>query len=316
MKDFNFQQFLDESPEDEIIKDPIEERDDEIIDDEPQDKDDKKKDEDDNPLNAYYNFLVENQLLLPDEEDEFDGKEETLTLLKEKTFNKQRNEAIKDFYSQLPEKAQSVVRNALLGLEDDDSDIDVLSLEVGSEANQKRILKELYKKTTRLSDEKIERVISKLEKEELESEALEALDSLKELKQTEIEKAAKLKAEKEREEKERQEEIRVKMSKAVEDITSDASRAKKLKALIFNPIKRDDGVSTEYIHRMKKIQQNEKHLAQLADILLDYDEKEGFKFDRFIKQGSNQTVKTLKERLSEGTKPKKNNDFWESFLGM
>lgn len=49
---------------------------------------------------------------------------------------------------------------------------------------------------------------------------------------------------------------------------------------------------------------NPKHLVQLADILMDYDEAKGFSFDKLVQRKGTDKLKKIKKNIEEVIDPK------------
>ena len=276
--------------------------------------------EDSTSLKAYYDINKEEGLLY-DPDNAFDGSEESLLQIKENTINHYKLEAYKELWEKLPSEYQQVLRKGLSGEPLTSNDLDVDNVDLSKASNQKDIIKAFYKETSNLSDDKINKLVAKMDGVELEEEALEALDKLKEIKE---EKAAEEKQRRiafEKAEKENQQKMRKTIFDTVDNDFKDTTKARKIKALMFNPIKRGESTSTDFQYKLEKLQQNPKHLVQLASLLLDFDEEKGFNFEKYKKEGSNEAVRSLKNRLEQKTTEKpsasNNQNFpWAKFLDL
>ena len=327
---FDFEKFFDDSfagvdgeiKEDLDIKDEDDDLDiDKNIEEESTEIKEEKKEEvkSDNSLKSYYDINKEEGLLY-DPENTFDGTEESLLQIKENTINHYKLEAYKELWEKLPSEYQQVLKKGLSGEPLSNNSIDIDRIDLSSESNQKEIVRALYKETTSLSDDKINKLLNKLDGVELEEEALEALDKLKEIKEQKVLEEKQMRLAYEKEEKERQQRFRKTIFDTV-DSDFETSKARKIKALMFNPIKRGDTTSTDFQYKLQKLQENPKHLVQLAGLLLEFDEEKGFNFEKYKKEGSNEAVRSLKNRLEQKTIEKptasKNKDFpWAKFLEL
>ncbi len=332
---FDFEKFFDDSFAGEDLDAPEQKNDDikdidiqDDVDDLNEDKsiiDEKpdnttKQDSDSGALKEYYNINKEEGLLY-DPENTFDGTEESLLQIKENTINHYKLEAYKELWEKLPSEYQQVLRKGLSGEPLRDSDLDIDDIDLSKSENQKEIIRSFYKETSNLSDDKINRLLNKMDGVELEEEALEALDKLKEIKEEKALEEKQRRIAFEKAEKEKQQKMRKNIFEAVDTEYKDNTKARKIKALMFNPIKRGENTSTDFQYKLEKLQQNPKHLVQLASLLLDFDEEKGFNFEKYKKEGSNEAVRSLKNRLEQKTTEKpvasNNQNFpWAKFLDL
>lgn len=152
------------------------------------------------PFTPYAKFLIEEGILSNLNLDEFDGTAEAL----KKAQANEINNGIEAYKNSLPREVKFLVDNYEAGvpfdkiLEISSRQIEYQSIEESSitdnEDLQKNLVKDYLKRTTRFSDEKIEKHINQLaDLSELEDEARDALSNLVDFEKQELE-AAKEKA--------------------------------------------------------------------------------------------------------------------------
>jgi len=282
--------------------------DDPIIDDidnpvptpEPEDPSDDDSDEDETDYKDIYNLLKSQNILVDDEEPEkVDLK--TIAESLNKTKTSLRAEAAQSLISSLPPSFHAIAEYAMAGGKHIDEfyarQTKVSALEevdLDNVSTQKEILRDYYKKTGNYSDVKIDKLISSLElSESLADEAEEAYEELKG-----IYKAAQDNLLKDEEAAAKQ--YRESITQAVEKLPSiPDDRKNKLKAFMINPVTRDGITTTDFTRALNTISSNYDHLAQLADIISEYDPKTGFDFGRFTSKGKSVALEDLKSKLGE-----------------
>jgi hypothetical protein len=259
---------------------------------------------------ANYNFLVENNIIIPEEDYEFDGSTEELERLYGETKQKLATEAFHALWSRLNPDFQQALNYAANGgasLEDfykmyKDTPQSISDLSLDSEEDQKRALKLYYEKTTKYPPEKINKFIDRIERDgDLEVEAEDALDYLK---QNLAEEQARF-----QEQQKEQNEARIRQAqearqRVVDAITASENikgRAKKsLQAFLFNEITTKDNVTdTEFNFRLKSVFQNPEHLVQLADFMHNYDPDKGFNLRKYEERGETKATKSFQTKLAE-----------------
>lgn len=172
---------------------------------------------------------------------------------------------------------------------------------------QKRIIFDYYKTHSKKTDEAINKIITRLEKDdELESTADEVLSDLRAFKEEERER---LIAEQEQQvaanaqaEEQRIKEVR----QAIKDSALDDPRKNKINAFFFNPTKVNGVEITQYAYTLKNILSNPKHLVQLADVLMEYSVKDGFDLSRFEARVKTKAANSFKQILQQKIDPKSN----------
>ena len=289
--------------------------------------------EPDETVQAYFDFLKENEVLNVPEDFKFDGTQESLDealSLTKDTIKQQTAEAI---WTALPEDFKPLLSYALNGGKDLQSYLkafspnDFESFPLDTEDGQKNILREYYKQTSKHSPEKIERMINRIaETEELEQEAKDSYQELQDLK-TQRQKQLNDKAVEE-------ETARIKSAQAaVANLTTaiesstfiEPTRKDKVKGFFLNKVPTDNGYTNGFNYVINSILSKPEHQVQLADLLMDYDPKEGFSLTRIQKKAQTEKTKSFKNYLetkindklptrgSSTFKPSKDTFDWESF---
>lgn len=176
---------------------------------------------------------------------------------------------------------------------------DVQSIEPDSIENQRSILYAYYKATTNYNDDKIDRLISRLEASD--SLAEEAIDAKEELKEIYKEKRTQLELERDNKAKELEQnfqKFKSDITKAVSELDQiPTTRKGKVQAFLLNMSQRDSSIDTDFNRTLKLISTNPTHIAQLADILLDYDPQKGINQDRLLKKQKTAAVSDLRKKL-------------------
>ncbi len=262
---------------------------------------------DDTPK-LFFEYLQKNNFIMPNEDFEFDGSDEKFEEAIIQTKDNIRLEVFGDLMDRLPEKIKDAVTFSLKsgGRDLDDyinsnRSIDWQSLDLMNEDVQRGIMAHYYKNVSKLDDTKIEKYITRLEKAgDLEQEAIDAVEYLKELEEQTKEETLRYHQQQEaaREEAARQYRESIK-SNIDQAIYIEPERKQKIKNFLFNEKRTRDGVYTEYNLVLSNIAKKPDHMAQLADILLDYKQDEGFNFDRFKAKAKTAAVKNLKVQLND-----------------
>lgn len=307
--------FDDEDPiqedddESDIDDDQEDDLDDEENDPEPEPKSKKSKGEDEG-LTQYYKVFSDLGILNTDEDYEFDGSVDSLEKALEQTRKNNLKSAAESLMGSFPEEFKPLLAHVLNGgtslkefVSTYTQEEDVTKLDVDSKENQKKILREYYRNTTKYDDQKIERFIDRLE---ANGDLLdEAVDSLQELKTIYAQKRETLNARQQKEEQERQEALkqyRESVSKAVTSSESIASARKgRVQAFLFNPVTKGDSTDTDFNRALVQISSNPQHLVQLADILLDYSPDRGINLERLNRRKKSEAVSEIRKKLESIT---------------
>jgi len=256
---------------------------------------------------AYFEALKESGSIIVPDDFEFDGSSDEL----EKVFvesDKLKVEAIRNsIMSSISDEALPLVRHLNAGgtlqdFIDVHSSINLGSIDISKLSNQKKVIDEYYKRTTKYSQDKIDKIINKMiDLDTIEEDAQIYLDDLKDL---DVEAAEQRAAQTERE-KEQRDEIRRQQEESLATAITTSEfisekRRGKVNDFFFKPVSYNNGTTTNYNRMLKAISTNPEHLAQLGDILMDsYDLKKGFDMKRFERKGKTSANKTFKDRLSE-----------------
>lgn len=265
--------------------------------------------EDNEQLEAYYNFLKAQGLLFTNEDFEFDKTPESLQNAFEQTRENLTKNAFDQLWNRIHPDFQDALRYALAGgqsIQDftrsiSSGDIDYAKYDLSDEDKQRNIVREYYRKTTKHDDKRIDRMLSRLEEYgELLEEAEDALEYLKTNSKEEREQFLKSQEKQAEERRQQAEEWRNSVATAIKSSESiKGTRKGSVQAFLFNPIERGGQVDTDFNRRLLALQQNPEHYAQFADIIFDYDPTKGFSFDRFEKQGASKATSKFQKELEE-----------------
>lgn len=276
---------------------------------EPQYEDDE---EEDSSAEGYFNFLKEQGVLNLPDDFEFDGSSEKLEEAFEVSKQLQKQQAAQEIWAALPPKFQTVLEYGLNGGTDfskieslyDGVDYDAFDLE--NTEHLKAIATEYYKVFTKFSDDKIKRTINRLEQTDLlEDEAEAFLPELKAYKQQEKDRLIQEAAE---QEAQNTKIINESFNMFTEHVKSLDGLSDNRKVEIVNSIWTvgeyggyKDVTYFNYIDAV--IKSNPEHLAQLAEMYLDYDPNKGFKTnDLAVKKAERKANNTFKNRLEQQLK--------------
>lgn len=280
---------------------------------------------------SIFDVFVDRGILTLPEDFQYDETEESLEKLLEYSSKVQREKALEAALDEFPEDAKRLLEYARNGGDineffntkkqfEDLTNVDITTLE-----NQKNLLTHYYKTTSKYTDEKINRVIDKLENMgAIEESAVEALEELKELKEQRLQdmiaekQTAKQKAE------EKTQEYAAKIGTVIESLDSDSTTKAKIKSLIFDPVKTQEGVVNKYYVTLSQIEEKPEHFVQLVELLADYDPEKGLQLTKIKQQakskGFEQVKNLLQRNLNNSTVPKGNtgpssdsNFDWERF---
>lgn len=257
-------------------------------------------------LKVYYSHLNQMGVLRTPEDFEFDGSyeklEEALSNTKEALFTEAKNA----LQASLPDDFKAIIDYALAGGKSIDayidaySDKDIQNLDLTKLENQRKVLYECYRQTTQYKPDKITKMIDRYEQMgTIEEEALDALEVLIEEKaRKKDELVANALAEQQAAQAALEQE-RTAIATAIDGFLDDKVRAGSMKAFLFNPIKDESGTTTKFNQVIRSISSNPQHLAQLVDILLEYDPKAGIKLTKLEKQVKKAGVQSFKDLLNE-----------------
>lgn len=260
---------------------------------------------------SMFDVLKEIELLddsiLP-EDFEFKGDSESLSKALEIGVGNLKKTLAQSLVDSFPEEMQPVMEYVLAGGKNVNNflqqiaptQIDYDSLDLEDVNTQRQVMYQYYKESTKYDDDKIFRLISKLESSgALAEEAEDSINDLKNIQQTKaqqlIEAEKQAKAAREQQEEAR----RAELITAVSNQIKDSKRQNKVKAFLVNVSTTPEGTNTEFGRAISNIAKNPEHLAQLADILLDYDPTKGLSFDRIKSKLTSEATSTLQQKLEE-----------------
>jgi hypothetical protein len=267
--------------------------------------------DDDNQLNSYYEFLKKNNVLVLEDDFQFDGTPEAFESALEKTKENLAKQAISALWSKLNPDFQAALKFNLDGGNSFEEfanvygkKADVSNYDLNSIEDQKKIVRNYYKQVSNYTDDRINKFVNKLiETEDLRDEAEEALEYLKTYEQ---EQKAKLLQETEQKRTEHESRVQQWRESIVENINTSQipdKRKSKVQAFILNPIQKGDNVATDFERTITNIFQNPDHYIQLADFLSSsYDPKKGLDFSRFIEKDKTKVTSKFQKELEDALK--------------
>lgn len=283
---------------------------------------------------AYFEYLKERSILRLPEDFVFDGSPAKVEEALDLTKNSLKEEASADLWNKLPEKFKPLLEYGLKGgesLEDFYSVFavpDYESLNLDSVETQRSVIYDYYKKSSNFTDDKIHKIISRVEAaEELREAAEEAVEDLKEITVNNQKNFLKQQEEAKKQQELETKERTIALANAIQETTFiHPTRKNKVKTFFFEPIRVGENTTTSFNHTINNILSNPEHQAQLADILLDYDVKSGFDTKRLEKRVATKTAQGFQDFLNKKVDPKskvggaitspdsKNTFDWDKFL--
>lgn len=259
-----------------------------------------------------YELLRDNGILIPKEGYEFDGTPEGFKQVLDMSKDAYADIAKEQIMKKLDDKMRRLFEYALNGGESleefNNTSIDYDSIDLSPVNTQKQVLAHHYQKTTKFTDAQIQRHIDRAVSDgSLFDEAADAIISLKALQSSENEAISKRNAKRLEERREEEKQFRNSVATEIQGLEYIAAeRQKKVKNFYSNPVTKPDGQLTEFNRVIRNIQTNPKHLAQLADILYDYDKKEGLNLDRLSKLKITKQTSDFKTQLQKALNTKVN----------
>ena len=250
----------------------------------------------------YFKFLKEHNLIVTEDEFEFDGTDEGLEQAHSQTIQAYQRSALNAILEKLPTNLQDMAIYALKGGTDFEAfnNKTTSSLDDSTLDGQTQIVKDYYKNIVKWPTDKIERYLSKLSEQDVQEEATDAKTKLIEEEATIRENYIKAQEAKEAEKLASIKEFNTKIESNIEQAGFvPAPRKQKLKNFIFNNVRKEDGPMTEMIRTFNTIQKNPEHFIQLADLLMDYDPKTGIAYTRFEKKSTTTINNGLKKALEQ-----------------
>lgn len=280
-----------------------------VIDPEPVEPATDPKDEPSEGIQEYYNFLVENQMLMPNEDFSFDGTATSLSeAIKQSDMNRQTLIA-QSLWDQLPDDMKPILKYGLAGGQDVESflktyrnnAIDIDRADLSDPSTKDDVLREYYRQTTKWEDNKIERHISQLKasgNEDYDAEVIDSALKLKDIQKTQREELTQQAIFQRQAEQEKARKDADELNKVIEEMNTTPQRKGMIKSFIYAS---DPNANSRMNVAIEAIIQNKEHYAQLADILLDsYDPKTGFNLEnRFAKKGKTKALDDLEKQLKD-----------------
>ena len=287
----------------------------------------------DDKLQAYIDFLKDNELVDIPEELEFKGTPDQLQQVFQYTKQKRQQEALETIFNSLPDDFKPVLEyvanggNSVLDFMNMYTQDPLATVDISTAEGQRRAVYLALRETSNYPDEKINKIVSRIAEDEDEL-AAEAAESYREL--LNLQEQKKYSAIQEaRIQQERQRQLMEQKTQALHSAidssqTIHPQRRNKIKSFFFEPINTQDGVTTGFNYAINSILQNPEHQAQLADLLLEYDASSGFSSDRLekrVKTKATQQFQTLlskaidpKQVQKSSTRPQSSKDFdWDVF---
>jgi hypothetical protein len=266
--------------------------------------------EPDQNLVGVFESLKESKALVVPEDFEFDGTAEGLSTAIESTFDSLRSSAQESLYNALDEDSRLALKYALVNKkplysyyqENDTANFDYDAFDLEEEADQAEIMKVYLSKTTSLNETKINKQVD-LYKNSGQL-MVEAKDAYTELVAIQEEEKQKIEAELDKKQKDNLRtalEVKQKRVEAINKLGDvEESRRKKLVAFVANDLYlngRNQSPTTEINHYIQSIARNPEHLAQLANLLVDYDPEKGIVLDRIVAKLSTKKAEDIKNKL-------------------
>lgn len=297
----------DNDPDDPI--DPVDPQDPDPADPNPQDPVTPVEGADDNK--AYFDTLVETGYLVVSDDFEYDGTAEKLEEAL-KYSDEAKASAIKEsIFGAIPDTAKPLIKHLAAGGSVQDyldvySELNPSKVDLTSVYDQKRIVSEYFRQTTKFDETKIEKLINKMmDLDTLQEDAETYLEELKEMEDNRASSLATQTEEAKRQREQANVDYQNTLSNAIDKSTLiPVKRRQKVKDFFFKQVLHDNKKTSNYNKVINEVSSNPEHLAQLADILLDYDADKGFVMDRFERRGKNQANKSFKKTLNQKLDPK------------
>lgn len=276
------------------------------------DEEEESSEEPDANLVGVFESLKESNTLVVPEDFEFDGTAEGLAKAVETTWESLRTSAQDALYNSLDEDSRLALKYALVNKkplyayyqENDTANVDYNAFDLEEEADQAEIMKLYLSKTTSMNETKINKQVELYKNSgQLMIEAKEAYTDLVAIQEEEKQK---IEAELDKKQKENLRtalEVKQKRVEAINKLDEvEESRRKKLVAFVANdlyPNGRNQAPTTEINHYIQSIARNPEHLAQLANLLLDYDPEKGIVLDRIVAKLSTKKAEEIKDKLDK-----------------
>jgi hypothetical protein len=248
-------------------------------------------------------------LNLPDD-FKFDGSVEKLAEALELTEQNMQIKVAQNLWERLPENFRTLLEYGLSGGTDINSfkevvnnQVDLSKVNLEKEEDQRAIVEAYLKKTTKLTQDKINKRVRVLyESDLLEDEASENLKELQAIQEEEKKNLVQQELERKKLEQEEIERAYTVFSDVTSKLDVNEERKKQIMKAVWETSNKYDGKNKiSYVeHIDEQIRNNPEHFAQLVNIYLDYDPKVGFKnVGKGNKSAATAAAKNLRDTLQD-----------------
>ena len=255
-------------------------------------------------IQAHLDFLKEFGLLSTDEDVE--PTIEGLSKVLDQTKKNLEEEAVQNLISKLPPDFVPLLQYALTSpqasiqdyLTVESTQLDLASLDLTREEDQKLALRMYYEQTSSHPSDRIDRMIARIDTDELATEAKDAVLSL----QAFLDKKKEDLAQEAKQKDTELQQARADQERAITTAVNSAlpaSRAKVVQNFMLSPLKVENQVTTRLNYTLQNIFRNPEHLVQLADILADYDNSKGLTSTRLEKKAASNVSNNLRQLVDE-----------------
>lgn len=296
------------STEEEVIEEPQsgpeEEEETPTITETEEEEEEMQEEEFSGDLKSTFDLLKESGYLVLPDDYEFDNTPEGLEQAVAASDQERYKKMFDSLWNTLDEEGKALLKHKMQGgsLATFQQTVGVAPAEfdTSTTANQREIVAANLALTTKLSKDKINKLVDKLEASgELQSEAEDAVDSIKEFYSQQqaqyVEQVEQAKAQQ-----------RQAIQTAIEssEFIPEARRSQ-VRNYMINEVAKDDGVMTEFQRALAQISSNPEHLATLAATIYDtYKPNKGFDFSKFQKKGKTFEVTKFQKKLESAVSPK------------
>lgn len=265
-------------------------------------------------LTAQFNFWKESGLLYLPEDYQFDNTPEGLEAAINSSKENVRLAGAQAIYDELPDQFKVVLDYALNGGSDvkevlqfiegkQSVGIDFEKPDFDDDSFCQRVIATYLRKTTKLSDERIQKTIQAYTDSGALGDQSEAIfDDLKKIVEDEEAEVVK-KAQRDKEEYAKQLEQSYNQFKSA--LEKDSGIPDRKKQEIINAVwaagEFEGKTTSKMAYIQSKILSNPEHLVQYVNMLLDYDPEKGFKGEKLQKREDTQQNLNFRERLMKAT---------------
>jgi len=288
----------------------------------------------DDSLSVMFNYLKEKQALMLPDDFQFNGSEEEFEKALEYSKQIKEQTTFNELLDALPEDYKNTI---LFGLQSGKplkeffeytNALSLDNVDLANKADQISLLQRYYTQVANFPQERADKLIQSLDRSgELAEAAVEYYEELKQYESARAEELIVQEQERREAEARRAYQIRTTIANAIDTtpVIPDTRKAA-VKSFLFNEVAKGKEVTTNYNRVLASIQNNPEHMAQLADILMDYDSNRGIVLDRFNNQVKSNAVKSIKQQLLDaksnikptvsgtpGAPPSQNFD-WDAYM--